>query len=180
MLKPQDIYVLLKLAPLGRRDMPYAKLGAELLMPASEVHASLLRCRESNLIRGEVSDEVVNLSGLEEFLLHGIQYAFPIVPGELTRGLPTSYAAPPLSSFILAGNDPPPVWPSSAGKVRGYAIQPLYRKAPVAALNDPIFYELMAIADALRQGKARERNQAAQELRKRLFHDAKSKSQPVA
>ena len=180
MLKPQDIYVLLKLVPLGRREMPYAKLGAELFMPASEVHASLLRCRESRLISGEVSDEVVNLSGLEEFLLHGIQYAFPVVPGELTRGVPTSYAAAPLSSFVLAGNDPPPVWPSPVGKVRGYAIQPLYRKAPVAALNDPIFYELMAIADALRQGKARERNQAAQELRKRLFPDAKSKSQPVA
>jgi hypothetical protein len=53
--------------------------------------------------------------------------------------------------------------------VKGYAIQPLYRTAPAAALNDPIFYELLAISDALRQSKARERNQAAQKLRKRLF-----------
>jgi hypothetical protein len=180
MLKPQDVYVLLKLVPLGGRDMSYAKLGVELLMPASEVHASLARCRESHLIRGEAPEEVVNLSGLEEFLLHGIQYAFPVIPGELTRGVPTSYAAPPLSSFVLPGDDPPPVWPSPVGKVRGYAIQPLYRKAPAAALNDPIFYELLALSDALRQGKARERNQAAQELRKRLFPDAKSKSQSVA
>jgi hypothetical protein len=169
MLKPQDIYVLLKLVPIGGRDMPYAKLGAELLMPASEVHASLVRCRESHLIRGEMPNEAVNLSGLEEFLLHGIQYAFPVIPGELTRGVPTSYAAPPLSSFIQPGNDPPPVWPSPSGKVRGYAIQPLYRKAPEAALSDPTFYELLALSDALRQGKARERNQAAQELRKRLL-----------
>jgi hypothetical protein len=83
--------VLLKIVRLGGRDKPYAKLGTELLMPASEVHASLVRCRQSHLIRGEMPDETVNLSGLEEFLLHGIQYAFPIIPGELTRGVPTSY-----------------------------------------------------------------------------------------
>jgi hypothetical protein len=160
--------------------MSYAKLGVELFMPASEVHASITRSRESHLIRGNEPIESVNISGLEEFLLHGIQYTFPIIPGELTRGLPTSYAAPPLSSFVLPGNDPLPVWPFPMGQVRGYAIQPLYRKAPAAALNDPIFYELLALSDALRQSNARERNQAAKELRKRLFPDAKSKSQSVA
>jgi hypothetical protein len=147
-------------------------------MPASEVHASVTRCRESRLIHGEVSNESVNRSGLEEFLLHGIQYTFPIIPGELTRGVPTSYAAPPLSSFIAPGNDPPPVWPSSSGAMRGYAIQPLYRKAPEAALHDPGFYELLALTDALRQGKARERNQAALELRKRFFPHDDTKSKP--
>ena len=182
MLKPQDVYVLLKLALLGGRHMSYARLGADLFMPASEVHVSLTRCRESHLINDGVSNESVNLSGLEEFLLHGIQYAFPITSGELTRGVPTSYAAPPLSSFILPVNDPPPVWPSSEGTVRGYSVQPLYRKAPAAAFSDPAFYESLALVDALRQGRARERNQAIQELQKRLFPhaDAKSKSRPVA
>lgn len=174
--------MLLKLAPEGKRDISFAKLGAELFMPASEVHASLSRCRESRLVYGEGSYESVNRSGLEEFLLHGIQYVFPILPGELTRGVPTSYAAPPLSSFILPANDPPPVWPSSEGTVRGYAVEPLYRKAPSAALRDPVFYELLALTDALRYGKARERNQAAHELKKRLYPHAneKSKSRPVA
>ena len=34
---------------------------------------------------------------VEEFLLHGVKYAFPAKRGEVTRGVPTSYAAAPLS-----------------------------------------------------------------------------------
>ena len=30
----------------------------------------------------------------KEFLLHGVKYAFPAEHGEVTRGVPTSFAAP--------------------------------------------------------------------------------------
>ena len=47
---------------------------------------------------------------------------------------------------------------------------PLYRTVPAAALRDPILYELLALVDALRDGRARERQLAAQELIARLRH----------
>jgi hypothetical protein len=44
----------------------------------------------------------------------------------------------------------------------------LYKTAPVAAPRDQTFYELLVLADALRDGRIRERNVAATELRRRL------------
>ncbi len=33
------------------------------------------------------------------------------------------------------------------------AFEPLYRTAPAAALRNPIFYELLALVDAIRMGE---------------------------
>jgi hypothetical protein len=84
--------------------------------------------------------------------------------------MPTSYAAPLLRELIQheAAKDLPPVWPDPEGKVRGYALEPLFRNVPYAALRDQQLYELLALVDALREGRARERNLAATELRRRL------------
>lgn len=109
-----------------------------------------------------------NLTAVEEFLLHGLQYVFPAERGALTRGVPTSYAAKPLQSMIAPGSEPIPVWPSVDGSDRGIAFAPLYRTAPIVAPKDPRFYELLALTDALRAGRPRERKLAAQALSKRL------------
>ncbi len=47
------------------------------------------------------------------------------------------------------------------------AFAPLYKSAPSAAPKDARFYELLALADALRGGCARERKLAEQALLKR-------------
>ncbi len=52
--------------------------------------------------------------------------------------------------------------------MRGYAFAPLYRTVPEAALRDPALYELLALVDAIRDGRARERNLAQKALEKRL------------
>jgi hypothetical protein len=49
------------------------------------------------------------------------------------------------------------VWPFPEGKSRGQAIKPIYKSVPLAAQNDPALYTLLALADALRVGLARER-----------------------
>jgi hypothetical protein len=59
------------------------------------------------------------------------------------------------------------VWPYQ-GKERGIAFKPLYKTAPGAAIRDPAFYEYLALADALRDGRARERKYAEQELHRRF------------
>jgi hypothetical protein len=57
---------------------------------------------------------------------------------------------------------------SQASDIRGVGLEPLYKSAPLAALRDPVLYEFLAIADALRDGRARERNLAERDLVKRL------------
>jgi hypothetical protein len=109
-----------------------------------------------------------NKSALEEFLVHGVKYSFPPDRGELTRGMPTAYAAEPLKSRVSAGNEPPPVWPFPKGKARGYSFAPLYKTVPQAALHDRYLYEKLTLIDAVRDGRSRERNIAEQELRIRL------------
>jgi len=70
--------------------------------------------------------------------------------------------------MIAIGADLPPVWPYTKGSVRGIAFQPLYKLAPVAALRDPVFYEYLAMVDALRDGRARDRKLAEEMIVKRL------------
>ena len=114
------------------------------------------------------SDIWPNIRNLEEFLLHGIQYVFIAEHGELNRGMPTAYAAAPMAVHFVADNEPPPIWPDPEGEVRGESFTPLYRSAPIAAQKDAKLYELLVLVDALRGGRARERDIAARELKKRL------------
>ena len=93
---------------------------------------------------------------------------FPPERGELTRGVPTSYAAEPLRRIIAQGNEPIPVWPYEEGKQRGISFEPLYKTAPIAALRDPSFYEYLALADGLGDSRVRERKIAEKELCRRL------------
>ena len=168
MLKPQDLVVLLKLLTLPERSAPYQWLAGELEMSPSEVHAALKRAIRSHLARKEGARIRPIVANLEEFLLHGARYAFPAEPGTVTRGVPTSYAADPLKRHFRSGNDPVPVWPDPQGTVRGVALSPLYRSVPAAARKDPEFHQLLALVDALRSGRARERELAAREIHDRF------------
>ena len=161
-----DIVVLLKLSLESGRP-PYLQMAHDLHLYPSEVYTSMGRCRASHLVQGERKDRL-NRSSLLEFLLHGIRYAFPAKTGALTRGVTTAYAAPPLDRLIAGGDDPPPVWPLADGTVRGYSFEPLHKNVPRAALEDSRLYELLALTDAVRDGRARERELAGNELRKRL------------
>jgi len=76
--------------------------------------------------------------------------------------------ASPLSETIADAGDLPPVWPYADGKVRGYSFAPLHKNVPQAALEDERLYELLALVDALRGGRARERQIAGQELTQRI------------
>ncbi len=167
-LKPQDVYVALKLVAVGPRRPSYARLALDLAMSPSEAHASVKRLQASGLLHGPTLQNRPNFTALEEFLLHGLKYSFPPERGEITRGVPTSYAAEPLRNMISAGNDPEPVWPYLEGKQRGIAFSPLYKTAPRAAVRDKSFYELLALADALRDGRVRERKLAEAEVHRRL------------
>jgi hypothetical protein len=141
-------------------------------MSPSEVHGALKRAQAAHLAHGSELNSRPNLSAIEEFLIHGLKYAFPAEHGGPTRGLPTSYAAAPLNRLIAAGDEPIPVWPHPEGKSRGIALAPLYKTVPIAAMGDPLLYEKLALVDALRDGRTRERKLAEQEIKRLLREKA--------
>lgn len=171
MLKPQDIVVLLKLSGLADKSATYNRLALELDMSPSEVHAALNRAVRAQLARKQGHQIKPVTKNLVEFLVHGLRYVFPPELGGLTRGMPTSYAAEPLKRQMKSGDDPVPVWPDADGTVRGLSFAPLYRSVPTAARRDENLYELLALVDALRGGRARERTLAIREIEKRLGSD---------
>jgi hypothetical protein len=168
MLKPQDVVIVLKLVAKAAANSPwnFASLAKELCMSSSEVHAGFKRAVKSQLVNPQTREP--NLSALAEFIVHGLRYVFPAEHGEITRGLPTAYAAAPLKFDLVKNSDLPPVWPSAVGTTRGQAFLPLYESVPRAVESDPVLYELLALVDAIRGGRARERNLAVKELKQRL------------
>jgi hypothetical protein len=165
-LKPQDIVILLKLVTFGNRPWSYSALALELGMSPSEVHSGIKRAAAARLFDSHRNVPVIR--SLQEFLVHGVKYAYPPDRGQLTRGVPTSYAAPPLNALIVQSDEPPPVWADPDGTVRGYDFTPLYRSVPNAAVRDQNLYELLALVDAIRDGRVRERELAVKLLIERL------------
>jgi hypothetical protein len=179
-LRPQDVVVLAKLVACGGVRPPLARMAAELSISGSEVHGSLRRLVASRLvssINGEAGHRPL-LGAVEEFLVHGVKYAFPATRGEVTRGMPTSYAAPPLRSRFGPTADLPPVWPFSQGQARGVTLEPLYRTVPEASIRDAVLYELLALVDAIREGRTRERRAAEEELVAWLHKQLDERPQP--
>jgi hypothetical protein len=167
-LKPQDLLVVLKLWAGRGRSWNYQLLAHELGMSVAEAHNAVRRARESGLLPpGDLSAPPSPIP-IKEFVIHGARYAFPVKLGQVTRGVPTAFAASPLKEELQAGTDLPPVWPHKNGTVRGTSVEPLYKSATEAALSDPSLYELLALLDALRMGRARERQLAAHFIEERL------------
>ncbi|MBA4300021.1 MAG: hypothetical protein C0433_07965 [Cyclobacterium sp.] len=162
-MSPQDVVILVKLC-LQKGPISQMSLAKDLALSQSEISKSMARSRYAGLLFGE--EQQVMRQGLLDFLIYGIRYAFPQQPGPIVRGVPTAHSAAPLESQI--SSDEPYVWPSAFGKVRGHGIAPLYPKAVDAALQDPQLHEVLSLIDALRVGRARERNLAAEELKKRI------------
>ena len=167
-LKQQDVLVVLKLVAMGQKPWTYTWLAVQLEMSPSQLHSAVKRALAAQLAVRKGDAIVTHIRNLEEFLVHGLKYVFVPEQGEMTLGIPTAHAAPPLNKHFVSVGDPPPVWPFAEGEVKGMAFSPLYRSAPQAARADRALYKLLALVDAIRGGRAREREMAIAELRARL------------
>jgi hypothetical protein len=186
-LKPQDLVVALKLAV---SDVPasYADLATSLGLNASEVHTAVQRAVQAQLLvdvahdalakNSKLSNIRVHRQNLLEFMLHGAKYAFPAEKTSLTVGVPTSHSAPVFSGVFAPGSDDW-VWPYAEGSHKGVGLLPLHPCVPTAALADAQLYAALALLDALRAGRARERNMALEKLPALLQGDA-AKATPKA
>jgi len=166
-MKPQDILVLLKIISLGDKPWSQMTLANELFMSQSEISQSIARSKYAGLLH-ITGKRVYNLS-LMEFLQYGIRFVFPQKPGPLVRGVPTAHSVPPLNTIIRSEESY--VWPSAKGTIRGHSIQPLYNSAVDAVKLDENLYIFLALVDALRVGKAREKEIAVSELKRRILNE---------
>ncbi|WP_241739285.1 MarR family transcriptional regulator [Pontibacter beigongshangensis] len=165
-MRPQDIVVLLTIIAQGGDLWMMKDIAQEAYISASEVTESLNRSAKAGLV--DKSKKKVMRHALLEFLTHGLRYVFPQEPGAIVRGVPTAFSASPLDKLIMSNEKL--VWPYAKGKERGQSVEPLYPSVVEAALNKPELYELLALVDALRVGRVRERELANKELEKRILN----------
>jgi hypothetical protein len=163
-MKPQDILLLLKIVSDNSPSWNQKPMAAALGLSQSEVSEAVGRCKYAGLLAPK--GKVVMRMALMEFLQYGLRYVFPTKPGAVVRGVPTSHSAKPLNDKIQSSEAY--VWPYGNGMVRGHGILPLYPSVPEAALKDEKLHEILALVDALRVGRAREKELAVKELKKRL------------
>lgn len=168
MIKPQDIVILAKLLAYRAKGWSQNSIAFELCLSPSQINSALKRLVAVGLITPYHPPNKPQpiTQACEEFLIHGLKYVFPAKLGELVRGIPTSYAAPSLNDQIVVGNDPIPVWPYGEGNERGVALKPLYPSVPESVTKhpDPLFYDLLTLIDAIRSGRAREKQIAIQKI----------------
>ncbi len=100
--------MLLKLAGHDR-DWTVRSLEADLGIPRAGVHRSLGRLRSAGLY--DLDRRRTNLSQAEEFLVHAVKYLFPPEFSGEARGIPTAWAAQPLSDELAPQSDLPPSGP---------------------------------------------------------------------
>lgn len=167
MLKPLDLYVLVALLALPPTpEWTQASFAGHLGLPQPALTRSLQRLAEAGL--WERTDRRVDVAGAEGLLVHAVRFLAPARLGQATRGLPTAHSAPPLGRLIAGGT--PLVWPDEEGGSMGTSLEPLHPSAPRAARANPRLYEFLAIVDALRVGRVRERTIAIAELHARLWN----------
>jgi predicted transcriptional regulator len=163
-MRPHDVVILLKIATKGTDSWTMKDLAYEAKISASEVSESFNRSIYAGLLSSDKKQ--LMRSALLEFLEHGLKYVYPQQPGALVKGIATAYSADPLVKDIQSSEQV--VWPFAEGDIRGQAIEPLHPNVPAACLEDKKLYELLALADALRIGRKREKQMAMEELKKRL------------
>jgi predicted transcriptional regulator len=163
-MRPHDLVILLKIVSIGSENWLMKDLAHAVGISQSEVTESLNRSVYAGLIADD--KKTIMRQALLDFLENGLKYVYPQHPGAITRGMPTGYSAPPLSLNVLSTEAI--VWPYPDGKIRGQSIAPLHPAVPGACERDPYLYELLALSDAIRVGKAREKKIAIDELRKRI------------
>lgn len=164
-MRSLDIVVLLKIIAKANNNLLMKDLAYELGISQSEISESLNRSMLAGLIAQDKRS--VMKRSLYEFLKYGIKYVFPQLPGAITRGIATAHSAPPLKSMIKS--DDVFVWPYAKGNERGQSIEPLHRSVPEAVQKDMKLYELLALVDAIRIGRKREKSLAIRELESRIL-----------
>jgi DNA-binding Lrp family transcriptional regulator len=161
-LRPHDVAVVLQL--LLSPEVSFAELARRTGVSVGEAHNAVKRLEKTPLLSRK--GRRPSSARLLDFLLHGVPNVFPGELGPEARGVPTSHSGPDLREELVFEREI--VWPSVNGSRRGQTLVPLVADAPELAEANPELYRLLALVDALRVGRARERELASSMLRERL------------
>jgi hypothetical protein len=164
-LKGQDILIAIKLIQPDS-GWTYGSLGKSVEISASQAHASVDR-----LIKSKMIDKNLRLTirkNLLEFLNFGAKYMFPTEVGAVTKGIGTAHSAPVMKNRIVT-SDQNLVWEHPKGKLKGAAVEPIYKTAPEIALKDSRLYAILAALDSIRLGKPREIEVAIKSLEESVY-----------
>ncbi|CAN5368975.1 hypothetical protein BH23BAC2_BH23BAC2_20410 [soil metagenome] len=164
-LNPLDIAVLIKIASMNDSSWHQKPLADALHLSQSEISKSIARSKFAGLL--DPSGKKIMKLAFIEFLQYGVGYAFPEQPGAIVRGIPTAHSAKPLNTLIDSNEQY--VWPSGKGKSKGQSIIPLYPAVTEAVQNDEALHEMLALVDAIRVGRAREKELAVKILKHRIL-----------
>ena len=136
------------------------------------VQARPRRAKASSISSADGADNPVKVHclNLAEFAVHGAKYSFPANRLPVAVGVPTSHSAPAFAGVFAPGSDDW-VWPHPNGSARGQGLEPLHPSVPFAAIQDAKLYEMLALFDALRVGRARERGMALKRLPLLIYPD---------
>ncbi len=167
MLKPSDLALLLLIVAYEdeQEDWHQRRLATALQLSLGGINQALQRLARTQLY--DAHFRRVQRAHLREALQTGLRFIYPTPPGEIAHGLPTAASASPLKEALGPGTQAY-VWPHEQGTLRGLAVVPLTPGVVHAAKNNPRFHEYMALVDALRVGRARERAKAQAILADRL------------
>ena len=91
-MRPQDIVVLLKILTSEKEAWQYRDLSSKLFISTGEIAESLNRSQIAGLV--DESRRRVHRESLMEFITYGLQYVFPVVPGTMVTGMPTTHSHP--------------------------------------------------------------------------------------
>jgi len=165
-MKSQDVAILIFISEYCDGRYKVSQVAGSLKISQSEVSESINRSKIAKLIGS--GNKNVFRHGLYEFLIYGLKFVFPVVPGHIVRGIPTSHSGPPLNTMISSSSDQF-VWKHFKGTARGMLIEPLYKTIPEICSDFPEYYELLCLVDALRIGRSREVVLARDILKERLL-----------
>ncbi|NCI50924.1 hypothetical protein GWC95_13405 [Sediminibacterium roseum] len=164
-MRPHDVVILLAIITKKKDPWLVKDLAAELCISQSEVSESLNRSHFGGLFIPQLRS--VNRLTFFEFLKAGLPCVFPTKPGMMVNGIVTAHSHPVMKKRIVSSELY--VWPELGGKDRGFAIDPFYEKQVLAAKKDDELYKLLAMVDALRVGRTRERTIAAEILNESIL-----------
>lgn len=154
-MKRQDLLILLWLST--HDEVPsQSDLADKLLISKAAVSYAVKHCDIVRLLSKKTM--TVRKKSFLEFIIYGLPYIYPAIPGAIVRGIPTAASAPPLDELFT--NEIAYVWQSADATHLGMSIEPLYKSVPTIVGDDPVLYKALALVDAIRIGHTRERNEA--------------------
>lgn len=157
MLKSQDILIALKYWLIRSRgqDISVREVAASLGISYSEVSKGANRLQKARLLVERDNKWFIEKKALFEWLRYGLRYFYAVEGDGYGRGMPSGWNCPLINSDMLPPS-PALVWKIPQGEVEGLSIEPIHRSAIFAAQQDKAMYELLALIDIFRIGKARE------------------------